>query len=550
MQFEQSSVRPASATPTELYLAPDRTMDHDSSMPLDLSHAAPDIITMLLRSMPLRDRFNCALVCKAWAEAATAATHSIILRHSRQDFSGLQRWMEKYGDQLEVLQLHDCCKATLSSLPCCAKLRDLLLHAHWLGSADVRMAGRVWGDIASATRLTSISLKVVQTTSQQADVVAALTALPNLEQLTLCNVLCNDQQLSASSLFQHMTQLTSLDLQGVTAAALQHLGSLTKLQHLSISAARNWAGAADSWAAAGYPGLQELKALTSLKLSDWVLIDIPASASQLTALRQLEVHTATPTALNRLHVLTCLTQLSVWHMTGLSPDSSPLQLPGLQLMELCSNVDIFMPMSFLVSCAQLQSLKLQGFQLKSPGSLVASTMLQHLELSICTITAADGAAAPFSWQQIVPAAGRLPYLTSLKLGMRPGLQHAGIDGFVECCSNLQVLHLDTVQDSCAPALARLSGLTNLGLKRASDEQCSAIVQLTGLRQLTVKVAQELSEVGLRQLAALKQLTSLGCGSFSHSHLTIMAIHLMNDRLPGLTEGIINKVCWQICTANM
>jgi len=460
-----------------------------------------------------------------------------------QDLSGLQIWLENHADQLEVLQLHACDQAALTSLPCCAKLQDLLLHG--IGSALLSLTSRTWGDIASATKLTSLSLKFVQTASQQADVVAALTALPNLEHLTWYSVNCRDEhQLSDSSLLQQMTQLTSLDLQGVTAAALQHLGFVSKLQHLSISDAGDCTEATDYWTA-GCPGLQELKALTSLKLQHWDLMDVPASASQLTALRQLVVCRATSAALNQLQVLTGLTQLCVWQVMGLSPESPPLTLPGLQHLELFSDSDPIMPMSYLASCTQLQLLNLQGFELKGRGSLVASTMLQHLELNDCILSAAGGAADPISWQQIFPAPGTLPHLTSLEMDVQPALEQADIDRLVECCSNLQVLHLYSLCDSFASALARLSGLTNLRLIRGDDDECSALVQLTRLRQLKVPVALGLSGVGLRQLAALNQLTSLGFGTFQ-SQLNSFADHLMKDDLPGSHYAIINKVCVWCC----
>jgi len=513
----------------------------DHTVPLlDLSHAGPDIISIVVSSMPLRERFICALVCKAWAEAATATTHSIILEHRMQDFSGLQHWLEKHGQGLEVLQLHAGYNAALTALPCCAKLQDLLLQG--FSHEPVSMANRTWADIASATKLTSMSLKFVQTASQQADVVAALTALPNLEQLTWQFVSCSGKQpLSNSLLLQQMTWLTFLDLGCVTAAALQHLGSLTKLQHLSISAAYDWA-------AAGCPGLQELKALTSL-----YLVDLPSGVSQPSALQQLEVHRATPTALNQWQVLTGLTHLYVWELTGFSPETPPLQLPSLQRLELFGYAEDFtIPMSFLSSCTQLQFLRLLGFWLKGPGSLVASTMLQHLELDDCRIAAADGAADPVSWQQVFPGPGRLPHLTSLGLfTVQPALQQADTDNLVACCSSLQVLHLNALQDSlscageqlsCAPALTRLPGLTSLQLRSANDEQCSTMVQLTGLRQVNVRHAWELSAVGLRQLAALQQLTSLGFGELFCSELDRVAQHLMKDDMAGYAYAIINKVC--------
>jgi len=374
----------------------------------------------------------------------------------------------------------------------------------------------------------------VQTASKQADIISALTALPNLEQLTWRHVRFSiQQQLSDSSLLQQMTRLTSLELQFVAAAALQHLGSLTKLQYLSISVA-------------GCPELQDLQlpeALTSLKLLS-ALDDLPPSISQLRALQQLEVETATPTALDRVQVLTSLTQLCVEELAGLSPESPPLKLPGLQHLELVGRgVDITMPMSFLVGCTQLQYLRLHGFNLQGPGSLVASTMLQHLELDNCIITAADGAADSVPWQHIFPAQGQLPHLTSLKvLSNQPPLQQADIEAVVACCSNLQALRCNTLPSSFPPELAHLPGLTSLQLQCANDEECSAMVQLTGLKQLKVTDPCHVSAVGLRQLAALQQLTSLGLGWFYHSSLFILAHHLMEDNLPDYPYAIINKVC--------
>jgi len=99
-----------------------------------------------------------------------------------------------------------------------------------------------------------------------------------------------------------------------------------------------------------------------------------------------------------------------------------------------------MPMSFLASCTQLQLLKLWGFVLKGPGSLVASKTLQDLELNSCTI--AGSAADPVLWQQVFPGPGRLSHLTYLQLWtVQPALQQADMECLVPCCSSLKVLHL-------------------------------------------------------------------------------------------------------------
>jgi len=522
--------------PTKCLSCVSATIDLDMDLataPQGLPHAPLEIVTMVLQTMCLKDRFTCALVCKAWAEAATAATrHRIILKH-RVDLSCLQRWLEKYGNQLQVLQLHEYYdgEAALTALPC-PHLQDLLL---W-GSPSI--GSRVWSDIAAATKLTSVSLVGAYTAAGQAAVVSALTALPDLQQLTWRHVWCSgDGRLSDSLLLKQATQLTALCLVCVSREALEHLGSLTKLQDLNIRVA-------DEWAAAGCPGLQELKALTRLCLSSRALLELPASISQLTALQQLNAPKATATALNRLQALTGLTQLMVAALTGLLPESPPLQLTGLKHLELRGR-DCFMPISYLARCTQLHVLGLDTVSVTGPGSLVASTSLEHLKLCSCRFNAADGAADAILWQQVFQGPGRLPHLTSLQLnGVLPALQQADIERLVVTCSNLQVLHLDTIQASFAPAMAQLSALTSLHLHQCvTDEQCGVLAQLTGLRELRVTGPTEVSVAGLRQLAALEQLTSLG---FAHGsgpcNVSPGLKEQLSDRLPGCQYAIINKVC--------
>jgi len=265
----------------------DPDMDAEAP-PLDLPF---HVLTIIFQSMYLIDRFTWALVCKAWAEAATAATRGMIL-WDEQDLSCLQRWLEKHGEQVGVLQLHKSHDAVLTALPC-PQLHDLLL-------SSVSIDSRVWSDIAAATKLTSVTFEYVRTESQQADVVSALTALPDLKQLTWCGRYAGQEwQLSDSVLLQKLTKLTALKLEGnIDRAALEHLRSLTGLQDLSLRT--------HHWGAAGCPWLQEFKALTRLDLRN-TDSDLPPSVSQLTALQQLEVPSATPTALNKLSVLTGLT---------------------------------------------------------------------------------------------------------------------------------------------------------------------------------------------------------------------------------------------------
>jgi len=518
----------------------DLNMDAADHPPLDLSRVPLNFITMFSQSMSLSDRLKCALVCKAWADEATAATRSIILEDV-QDLSGLQRWLVKHGNQVEVLQLEqdDYAQAVLTALPC-PQLHDLLLRGNL--EVELSLDDRVWSDIAAATKLTSVLLESVDTASQQADVVSALTALPNLEQLTWRSVTCGLQWgLTDSMLLQKLTKLTALTLFYVNAAdALEHLGLLTRLQGLSLAVT-------EDWAAAGCPGLQELKGLTWLDL-DHDIDDVPPAVSQLTALHQLNVPFTTPTALNKLSVLTGLTCLCLQCLEDLSLDSPPLQLPGLQDLQVFRGLGT-MPMTFLANCTQLGVLVLRDINLSGPGRLVASSLLQYLELQRCRFSAADQDADPASWQQALPGPGRLPHLTSLRMtALDPGLQHADMECVVSCCSSLRWLHLDTLPDSATSALT-LSGLTGLILERVNDHQCSSLAQLTGLRGLRVDDAREVFAGGLRQLATLEQLTILGFHSLGWSS-DVLREH-MPDRLPGLLMcefGIINKVCAYVCVS--
>jgi len=228
--------------------------------------------------------------------------------------------------------------------------------------------------------------------------------------------------------------------------------------------------------------------------------------------------------------------------------SPPLQLPGLQHLEVRDGgFPGTMPMSYLGLCTQLRVLKLLDIDRRGPGSLLASSMLQHLELQDCRLRAAANAAGLVSWQQVFPGPGRLPHLTYLKMmDPTPDLQYADMERVVDCCSRLEVLQLNTLQDSFASALARLSRLTSLQLWWASDQDCGSLAQLTGLRELAVFSAPRVSAAGLRPLAALEQLTSLGLRLCDGSATCVLREH-MSDKLPAphpdaFLDAIVNKVC--------
>jgi len=441
----------------------------DAEVPsLDPPRLPANITTMIFQSMSLRDRFTCALVCKAWAQEAAAATH-LVLRDV-QDLSCLQSWLEKHGEHVQVLQLHQCpdsavltdqCpdSAVLTALPC-PQLKDLLLWGSPWGGLSIDSS--VWRDITTATKLTSVSLGEVQTASRHADVVSALAALPGLEQLTWNSVTCGQQWWLHDRMPLHkLTKLSALQLCFVGAAGdLEDLGLLTRLQDLSLV----HVSSASEWIAAGCPGLQELNALTRLKVTDY-FHDIPSSVCQLTALQQLDVSGVSQTGLNKLSPLTGLTHLCVRDLHP-GPVDAPLQLPGLQHLEVQFLMDT-VPMSGLGSCTQLLDLALSNVDLIAglgPDSMLLPTTLQRLEMHNCWVSAPDDDTVPGSWQQVFSGPERLPHLTSLKMiDMDPDLQHADMECVVACCSNLKLLFLEPLRNSFTSALTRLPGLTSFTL---------------------------------------------------------------------------------------
>jgi len=494
---------------------------------LDLSKAPRDVVTLLLKNMDLQQRFTCALVCSKWAKAAALATNTIV-KHGVQDSTQLQQWLDKNGSHVETLQLRDC-SCTLARLPC-AQLQDLLLHGI-SDDAKLTLGSRVWRDIAAATKLTSVQLDAVDTTAQQADVVSALTALPDLQQLTWQEMLCGrERQLSDSRLLKHLPKLTDLELASVAAEALQHLSSLTKLQRLSMRPPI-------TWAAADYPGLQELQGLTSLALKgdteEWLeelgysRLRFPACVSHLTALQQLEVYAATAAELDALTSLTALTKLAVARFSPSSQLSAALQLPALEQLYLSGSGSDWgyssaIHTSYLASCTHLRQLSLNYFDLTGPCSLVASSMLQELYLEECNINDEDDWPADMPpWEVLFPGPGRLPHLTSLTLwSVSPAPQQADVERLVACCSGLQELQLESL----------------------TDEQCSSFVQLTGLRALQVLRPWDLSTAGLRHLAGLEQLTSLTFRrGFDSSKVSTMLQEQLSDTVVDCTHAIVNKV---------
>jgi len=541
---------------------------------LHLSDAPEGVINVVMGYLDLKDRCMCSLVCSTWATVATAvtaATRRIIFKERVQELHSLQIWLEKYGSQLEVLQLHVCYEASLTKLPC-AQLQDLLLHGTTYSSYMVPedlcdengfllIDSRAWSDITAASKLTALSLAGVKFESWHADAASALAALPSLKRLTWCYVVCKSSPVPSDGLMlQQLTSLTDLELQGIPAEALEHLGSLTNLQHLSIVAPHEWA-------AAGCPGLEQLTQLTSLGLlgdcllGDWEVPPWDGTILHLTALQKLDASVTTAATFLALQGCSALSSLQVRSVWGYS--LTPLQLPALHHLDM-GDAQGAIPISFLKDCKQLQRLTMYSCILMGPGTLVASSQLQQLVLdsahiSCDAVTVTSGPEDMTAWQQVFQGPGHLPHLTLLQLAdVWPPLDEADLMGMAACCSSLQALHLDVASSVPLRALVRLPDLTTLSLSKLSDEQCSSLVLLTQLRALEVADSSELSRGGLQRIAALQDLTVLGFGGFEGSmefkELGMMLEVHESDMLLGCSRAIINKVrqpgpCFWLCYHN-
>jgi len=243
-----------------------------------------------------------ARVCSSWAQAAAAATRSIVLDST--DTDSLQRWLNSRGASVLEIDLTRP-SGVISTLPC-PKLRDLVLFN---SSVDLRPGSQLLQDLCSATVLTRLCLCDV-TYQGEPDLAAVLLALPNLQEFSLSMgqeqyIKVQDSQQQQQQLLLHDnlanevpdSHATSLQLWSArgdpldgfktfTDSGMQLVCKLTKLQYLEL-------GSLQGVTAAGLAGLHKLQDLQGLSLDD-LTCDISLSAvcafSQLTALTKLSLH--------------------------------------------------------------------------------------------------------------------------------------------------------------------------------------------------------------------------------------------------------------------
>jgi hypothetical protein len=198
-------------------------------------------------------------------------THAMLLlvlyTGGRTDLYGLQRWLTKHGQSMPVLKICSGLSSSslsLSQLPG-SRLQELVLHGcklllpttpHGVAPGSSSSSSSIVSGLSLANQLSSVdiqhcTLKVDVSDALLVPVVAgqflsALSALPALQQLNLCSNMVQGRGPAPvtaplqvpGSFLQPLQQLRRLDLQQQLTSGrevLQHLGRLTKLQHLRLA---------------------------------------------------------------------------------------------------------------------------------------------------------------------------------------------------------------------------------------------------------------------------------------------------------------------------
>ena len=414
-------------------------------VPAPWSDLGRPLLQLILSKVPQRHRLGhgscCALVCSSWAEAAAAATDSIVLEQCA-DTDSLQVWLHRHGGNVTKLHV-SAAYGMLTQLPC-PKLRHLLLQGDSLIAAPA--------------------------------LPATLAALPSLQHLNLGLSLDEGASLTttltASStqirpfppgLLQQLPQeITHLELFGeLSDAALQGLSNLTKCSHLVLRHVCDCNFLRQLFSP-GQPltGLQELQGLTCLHVSGKRLfVPFLPDFSRLKALHHLHLHNVSISAHaaqfqpRQLQSLTSLQHLHLGWMAlqGRAAGGNELLavLPHLSGLTYLGLEDI----------NDLNSGPAAAF-----GNITSSTRLQQLKLRVFPSTTSNSNDVN-CWQAMFPSNRQLPQLRTVDLRYVQHLADADLQACVSCCPNLQELVLEEglMHRVRLHALLQLSGLTKLSV---------------------------------------------------------------------------------------
>jgi hypothetical protein len=300
---------------------------------------------------------------------------------------------------------------------------------------------------------------------------------------------------------QQLRHVTRLELEsGLSAASLQGLGSLTKLQHLQLQDIRS------SDTAQALAAVSQLHALSFLQLGHMICNLTPSilpGLSGLTALHTLKLegsaHWRCSMQAAVLEGVTQLQHLRLQHMTRFAA------LPGVGST---GALLALLPSMQRLTNLELVNLDLWGAPPAAYAAITSSTVLQYLNLSS---TFCDGVEDSI-WQHVLYRRGPPLQLQALYIdSASPALPGSMLSSIVDSCTQLAELDVSFTLTAGADlsVLTRLPGLTQLAVSTGFDqEMLQAVPFMTQLRHLQAHCYTMVSAADLRQLTALQQLTCL------------------------------------------
>ena len=467
-------------------------------MSSDWSHLPLSPLKLILQQLPLKQRMqSCALVSTSWADAAIAATVDLASEQLELDSTrrakACHSWCVKHHAYAKNVSYSSM--RVMGSPLNHSRLQALSISTTW--TVRLAAAGQWRGLLQDATALTTLNLNNTSIYGWP----EAAVQLTGLKSLAVSAVKSKDpgephvpgQHLG---LLQQLTCLKLKDDDAVTAAALQQLSRLSKLQELCLAGA-DWADDEDDgmeWQLATVnSSIGRLQCLTSLDI--FCCSPVPVGISKLTSLQQLRIDWGTS-----VHP-ECFA--GGGNLRSLSIANSRMAGEGAQ-GQLLQHLERMKHLTFLDLSSSLTDYNdWEGVSLSAFGGITASSSLQYLNLEECCL--AEGA-----WRSMFRQTGQqLTALGYLSLrGAAPGLAANDIKRMVQACPNLHTLNLRTVLQPKVSllALTKLTRLTELDISRVTTESGVRILaQLSGLRELRVRQPSEVSRVSRLHLTALKQL---------------------------------------------
>lgn len=442
-------------------------------MPQSVPELPDAVLGTIFQHVPLKQRLSCcALVCRAWAAAASATTAHLDASVSASNAQALESWIDRHAEQLASINLHHsyhgiptlelhCSKLTQLQQLVVSSLINLQLHT---------------GQPARSTR-----------SSRRSSTSTSTLLLPHLRDLQLHG---------CSYPLQHLKQLSKL-----TALTSLYLGSAYVLQT---------------------PYSQKVAS------ADAVQSTLSSVLSQMHCLRKLAFgkssflmwHKTQHPAVRHLSSMQSLESLQIMHRCPAFETFLP-HLPSSITALLLSDTEVTGELQAATRLTALRHFELNAAEM-DPGVLLSWPSLQHLHLSSIMLTCASagngGAAAPQPAALLAAAAGNgvaaAPQAAAL-LAAFDAVMAGGGNGNAEAPAVASAVPEGEAElQQFLQALQQLTQLQHLHLAAISleagsqavlhqQQQFSALVaspELTSL-ELAVHYGMPLPLVGLRQLFA-------------------------------------------------